>query len=185
MMVDTTIYAYAFSEDGFVSCASCVSDGLEDGPYTRDRGATFHDGSHDHGPSCEDGTGHCERTRGHEVFSHEDDGYGLTCDDCYEPIFEVWPEVDHTEYGNHAEFLPDEAREADCANCQDWLATHSEHANDAHNLGADQFEDDCDTCADTVYECEQEHDAGEHSITTGQPRIDCPFCPKSWWKVVR
>lgn len=166
MMVDTRIYGYFF--DGWAACTSCASDE----PYTTENGAVFHDGSHDH-DVLECATGYCERSQGQGIFSHEDDGYGLTCDDCGDIIFETWPEIDHSEYGSHDDLSPEDMRDAECGLCTEYLRDHISHANDAHNLGAEQFEDDCDECATVVVTNDLEHDNNWHS---DEPEPSCQWC---------
>lgn len=116
------------------------------------------------------------------VFVSDDDGWGLTCDHCGSEIFEVSPEIDHVEFGNHADFTPEQAESAGCDECTAYLEDHDSHADDAYNLGAQHFEDHCWTCMDLVTAMEREHDEGLHSITTGKPNPVCPFCPEAWFK---
>lgn len=174
-MVDTYRYGYAF--DGWVACAECVSPD-PDGPYTHeDGGRVYHDGSHDHGPECD--TGYCQRAEGYPLWSHEDDGYGVTCDDCGDVIFEVWPEVAHREYGDH-ETLEDWKQWYDeCDECRTYLEDHA-----SHPLGyrPDAFSDHCYDCADREHRLRDAHANGDHSITTGQPDSNCPACPEAWFQ---
>jgi hypothetical protein len=69
MMVDTRIYGYYWSEGG-VSCVPCFS-------------------------RATDGMTHAES--GYQgLFSHDDDGNGLSCDDCGEYVFEPSFELVYT-----------------------------------------------------------------------------------------
>jgi hypothetical protein len=172
MNIDTRVVGYTFP--GWFACASCVSDE----PYTRDNDGTYHDGSHEHGTACEDGTGHCERETGSPVGYGHDDGYGLTCDDCYAEIFEVWPDVAHSEFGDH----DDVTEPVDgCDPCADYFERHVEHANDAYNVGPVRFEHHCWTRAEQVAALSAEHGDGSHAVTTGTPNRDCPHCPPNWF----
>ena len=147
MMVDTRIRGYVF--EGWAACGSCVN--ADDGPYTREDACVYHDGSHEHGASCLDGTGYCERTRGQAVFSHDDDGYGLTCDDCGDIIFETDPDVDH-EQGAHDDV--DEPVE-DCEGCREYFTDHSLHVDETWQ---GVYHDDwCDDCADIVNAYDERH----------------------------
>lgn len=161
MMVDTYVYAHAF--EGWVACPSCTSDE----PYTRESGAVYFDGSHDHDASCEDGTGYCERQRGNPIFSYEDDGHGLTCEDCGEVIFDIDIEVEHNEYGHEAPEMADE-----CPLCREYMSAHGEHADDLDD--AEYFDDWCEDCADAVNALDAQHQAGEHRPDGSV--LDCRQC---------
>lgn len=162
MMVDTTIYGYVF--DGWIACTDCASEE----PYTRDRGAVFYDGSHDHGPECNEPRAYCERVRGYAVHSSDDDGNGMACEDCGGIIFDTSPEVDH-DNGLHVEprVWADE-----CTYCEDYVSEHDQHV-DALAPG-EYLDDTCEDCDEQAYAWNEAHDAGGH-LPAGI-ELDCPRC---------
>ena len=148
MMVDTRVYGYAW--EGFIECVPCTREHADERS-----GALF---------DAETGA------RATAIFSHEDDGYGWQCDTCGDDIFETWPEIAHTEYGDH----DDETIYADeCEHCREYVSTHKEHANDAWNMGAERFEDWCYDCGTLVTDARDGHAQGEHAdLFDGW----CPVC---------
>jgi hypothetical protein len=164
MMVDTTIYGYLFEDH--IACPGCIDASIAgegESPYSIKSGAVFYESPYGDEPQ-----------QGQGIFSHEDDGYGISCDDCYDPIFEVWPDVAHSEYGSHDEFSNAERAEADCGYCSDYLQGHEQHANDAFNAGEWTFEDWCETCAEVHRVIgHTEHQLGKHA---GTPVSNCQFC---------
>ena len=103
MMVDTQVYAYLF--EGYVVCPACA-----DTRYCPK-----------HGREAYDSNGDC----GRPVYSHDDDGYGLTCDTCGDIVFETWPDVAH-EMGDHDGVRWQEL-EDECEHCADYGREHSLH----------------------------------------------------------
>ena len=179
MNVDTRVYGYQFEDH--TACASCAFGDH----YTHDSGAVYDDGSHEHGAGCEPTTDregvnvppvdYCERQRGVAVFSSDDDGYGLTCDDCYESIFETHPEVAHAEYGDHDDYSNEDREQADCEYCADYLEDHATHAGEPY----EQFEGTCDTCGVTASTHDWNHTKGDH---VQQPDRECRWC-RPWFTV--